>query len=104
MIIKSIDRLSRNYNDIVVQWQSITKEIGADIFVLDMELLDARAKGGDLTRTLIADLVLQVMAYFAQAERESIHQRKAEDIAAASAKGKHLGRRAKPLPTGFLEP
>ncbi len=103
LIIKSIDRLGRNYNDILVQWQNITKEIGADILVLDMELLDTRAKGGDLTGTLIADLVLQVMAYFAQTERESIHQRQAEGIAAAKAKGKHLGRRAKPLPIGFIE-
>lgn len=66
-----------------------------------MDLLDTRAKNGNLTGTLIADMVLQIMAYFAQTERESIHQRQAEGIAAARAKGKHLGRRADPLPDGF---
>ena len=89
LIVKSIDRLGRNYNEILVQWQNITKDIGADILVLDMELLDTR------------DLVLQVMAYFAQTERESIHQRQAEGIAAAKSKGKHLGRKPEPLPTDF---
>ena len=88
LIVKSIDRLGRNYN-------------GADILVLDMELLDTREKNGSLTGTLIADLVLQVMAYFAQTERESIHQRQAEGIAAAKSKGKHLGRKPEPLPTDF---
>lgn len=101
VILKSVDRLGRNYNEILVQWQNITKDIGADILVLDMDLLDTRAKNGNLTGTLIADMVLQIMAYFAQTERESIHQRQAEGIAAARAKGKHLGRRAGPLPDGF---
>lgn len=101
LILKSVDRLGRNYNEILVQWQNITKDIGADILVLDMDLLDTRAKNGNLTGTLIADMVLQIMAYFAQTERESIHQRQAEGIAAARAKGKHLGRRADPLPEGF---
>lgn len=101
LIVKSIDRLGRNYNEILVQWQNITKDIGADILVLDMELLDTREKNGSLTGTLIADLVLQVMAYFAQTERESIHQRQAEGIAAAKSKGKHLGRKPEPLPIGF---
>lgn len=101
LIVKSIDRLGRNYNEILVQWQNITKDIGADILVLDMELLDTREKNGSLTGTLIADLVLQVMAYFAQTERESIHQRQAEGIAAAKSKGKHLGRKPEPLPTDF---
>ena len=96
LIVKSIDRLGRNYNEILVQWQNITKDIGADILVLDMELLDTREKNGSLTGTLIADLVLQVMAYFAQTERESIHQRQAEGIAAAKSKGKHLGRKPEP--------
>ena len=99
--IKSIDRLGRNYKDILFEWQRITKEIGADIVVLDMDLLDTREKSGTLTGMLIADMVLQVMAYFAQIERESIHQRQAEGIAAAKAKGKHLGRKAAPLPDGF---
>ena len=103
LIVKSIDRLGRNYNEILMQWQRITKEIGADILVLDMDLLDTREKNGNLTGTLIADLVLQVMAYFAQTEREAIHQRQAEGIAAARAKGKHLGRNPIPLPDGFVE-
>ena len=101
LIVKSIDRLGRNYNDILIEWQHITKEIGADIVVLDMGLLDTRAKSGSLTGTLIADMVLQIMAYFAQTERDSIRQRQAEGIAAAKAKGKHLGRTANPLPNNF---
>ncbi len=73
LIMKSIDRLGRNYNEIIKQWRIITKELGADIIVvLDMELLDTRKKNGNITETFIADLVLQIMAYFAQAERDSI--------------------------------
>ena len=101
LVVKSIDRLGRNYNEILVQWQTITKDIGADILVIDMELLDTRNKNGNLTGSLIADLVLQIMAYFAQTERDSIRQRQAEGIAAARAQGKHLGRKAAPLPDGF---
>lgn len=101
LIIKSIDRLGRNYNDILVQWQYITKEIGADIVVLDMELLDTRVKDNNLTGTLIADLVLQIFAYVAQTEREFIRQRQAEGIAAARAKGKKLGRKCIAMPEGF---
>ena len=101
LIVKSIDRLGRNYKDILFEWQRITKEIGSDILVLDMDLLDTREKNGSLTGMLIADMVLQIMAYFAQTERESIHQRQAEGIAAAKAKGKHLGRNPSPLPDGF---
>lgn len=92
LIVKSIDRLGRNYNDILVQWQYITKEIEADILVLDMELLDTRRKSGNLTGTLIADLVLQIFAYVAQTEREFIRQRQAEGIAAAKLSGKKMGR------------
>ena len=77
LIVKSIDRLGRNYNEILVQWQYITKEVKEDILVLDMELLDTRQKAGSLTGTLIADLVLQVLAYVAQTEREFICQRQA---------------------------
>ncbi len=69
----------------------VASAVGTDILVLDMDLLDTREKNGSLTGTLIADMVLQIMAYFAQTERESIHQRQAEGIAAAKAKGKHLG-------------
>ena len=101
IIVKSIDRLGRNYNDILVQWQYITKEIGADILVLDMELLDTRKKDGNLTGTLISDLVLQIFAYVAQTEREFIKQRQAEGIAAAKANGKKLGRNQVQLPDGF---
>jgi DNA invertase Pin-like site-specific DNA recombinase len=103
LIIKSIDRLGRNYNEILVQWQHITKEIKADILVLDMELLDTRKKDGNLTGTLIADLVLQIFAYVAQTERELIRQRQAEGIAAAKAKGKRLGRKPIEMPENFKE-
>ena len=103
VILKSVDRLGRNYNEILVQWQNITKDIGADILVLDMDLLDTRAKNGNLTGTLIADMVLQVMAYFAQTEWESIHQRQAEGIAAAKRRGVRFGRPAAPLPENFRE-
>ena len=77
LIVKSIDRLGRNYNDILVQWQYITKELKADILVLDMEPLDTRKKSDNLTGTLIADLVLQIFAYVTQTEREFIRQRQA---------------------------
>ena len=103
LFVKSIDRLGRNYSDILIEWQHITKEIGADIVVLDMDLLDTRKKNGTLTGVFIADMVLQIMAYFSQTERESIHQRQAEGIAAARAKGKQLGRRQAPLPEEFEE-
>lgn len=103
LIIKSIDRLGRNYNDILVQWQYITKEIKADIVVLDMELLDTRIKGDNLTGTLIADLVLQIFAYVAQTEREFIRQRQAEGIAAVKAKGKKFGRKCIVMPKNFEE-
>lgn len=101
IIIKSIDRLGRNYNDILIQWQYITKEIKADILVLDMELLDTRQKSGNLTGTLIADLVLQIFAYVAQTEREFIRQRQAEGIRAAKISGKKLGRPQMVMPDGF---
>lgn len=103
LIIKSIDRLGRSYNDILVQWQYITKEIKADILVLDMELLDTRKKAGNLTGTLIADLVLQIFAYVAQTERELICQRQAEGIAAAKKNGKKFGRPEKKMPDQFVE-
>ena len=103
LIVKSIDRLGRNYNDILIQWQYITKEIGADILVLDMELLDTRRKSGSLTGTLIADLVLQIFAYVAQTEREFIRQRQAEGIAAAKEKGIKFGRPLKKVPDNFGE-
>ena len=94
LIIKSIDRLGRNYEEILEQWRHITKEIQADIRVLDMPLLDTR-QGRDLTGVLIADIVLQLLSYVAQTEREFNRQRQAEGIAAAKAKGVHFGRRFK---------
>ncbi len=101
LIIKSIDRLGRNYHEILAQWQKITKDIGADILVLDMTLLDIRNKAENLTGALIADLVLQILAYVAESEREFIHRRQAEGIAVAKAKGRKMGRKPKPLPLNF---
>lgn len=91
LVVKSIDRLGRNYNEILEQWRIITKEKGAAIVVLDMPLLDTR-KNRDLTGTLIADIVLQLLSYVAQTEREFIHQRQAEGIAVAKAQGVRFGR------------
>ena len=103
LFVKSIDRLGRNYNEILQQWRVLTKQIGADVVVIDMPLLDTRARGDDLTGTFIADLVLQILSYVAQTERENIRQRQAEGIAAAKARGVHFGREKKPLPEGFQE-
>ncbi len=99
LVIKSIDRLGRNYEEILNQWRMITKELGVSITVLDMPLLDTRER--DLTGTLISDIVLQMLSYVAQTEREFIHQRQTEGIAAARARGVHLGRRPLPQPSGF---
>lgn len=101
LIIKSIDRLGRNYSEILEQWRYITKKIGADILVVDMPLLDTRSKSGDLTGVFIADLVLQILAYVAQTEREFIRQRQAEGICAAKKKGVPFGRRPLLLPPEF---
>ena len=101
MVIKSIDRLGRNYEEIQNQWRLITKEKKADIVVLDMPLLDTRKKERDLTGTFIADLVLQILCYVAQVERENIRQRQAEGIAAAKARGVKFGREKLPVPEGF---
>lgn len=100
LVIKSIDRLGRNYEEILEQWRCITKEKQAAIVVLDMPLLDTR-QTRDLTGTLIADLVLQLLSYVAQTERESIRQRQAEGIATAKARGVRFGRAPKPLPENF---
>lgn len=100
LVIKSIDRLGRNYTEILEQWRYITKEKGADIIVLDMPLLDTR-QSRDLTGALISDIVLQLLSYVAETERKFIHQRQAEGIAAAKARGKHLGRPENPLPPDF---
>lgn len=94
LVIKSIDRLGRNYDEILEQWRVLTKEKQVAIVVLDMPLLDTR-QGRDLTGVLIADIVLQLLSYVAQTEREFNHQRQAEGIAAAKAKGIHFGRKFK---------
>lgn len=91
LVVKSIDRLGRNYEEILEQWRVITKEKRAAIVVLDMPLLDTR-QNRDLTGTLIADIVLQLLSYVAQTEREFIRQRQAEGIAAAKARGVRFGR------------
>lgn len=91
LVVKSIDRLGRNYDEILEQWRIITKEKSAAIVVLDMPLLDTR-RGKDLTGALISDIVLQLLSYVAETERELIHQRQAEGIAAAKARGRKLGR------------
>ena len=103
LILKSIDHLGRDYDEILEQWALITKKIGADILVLDMSLLDTRERNGDLTGAFIADLVLQILAYVAQTEREFIHLRQAEGIAAAKVRGVQLGRRPDDLPDRFEE-
>ena len=100
LIVMSIDRLGRNYEEILEQWRFITKEKHADIVVLDMPLLDTR-KDRDLIGTLISDIVLQLLSYVAQTEREFIRQRQAEGIAAARAKGVHLGRFPKTKPENY---
>lgn len=87
LIVQSIDRLGRNYGEILEQWRVITKEKRADIMILDMPLLNTRTQGKDLTGTFIADLVLQILSYVAQTEREFIRKRQAEGIAAARARG-----------------
>lgn len=94
LVIKSIDRLGRNYDEILEQWRLLTREKQVDIVVLDMPLLDTR-QGRDLTGALIADILLQLLSYVAQTEREFNRQRQAEGIAAAKAKGVHFGRNFK---------
>lgn len=102
LVIKSIDRLGRNYDEILEQWRILTKEKQADVVVLDMPLLDTR-QGKDLTGTLIADIVLQLLSYVAQTEREFIKQRQREGIEAARANGVHLGRTAMERPDNYEE-
>lgn len=101
LVTKSIDRLGRNYEEILIQWRHITKEKGVDIVVLDMPLLDTRRSGHDLTGTFVADLVLQILSYVAQTERENIRQRQREGIAAAKLRGVRFGRPEKPVPDRF---
>ncbi len=100
LVVKSIDRLGRNYRDIQEEWRVIVKVKKADIVILDMPILDTRTNK-DLIGTLISDIVLQLLSYVAQAERENIKQRQAEGIALAKAKGRHLGRFPSPIPEEF---
>ena len=101
LVVKSIDRLGRNYDEILEQWRIITKEKQVAIVVLDMPLLDTR-QNRDLTGTLIADIVLQLLSYVAQTEREFIRQRQAEGIAAAKAQGVQFGRKPMARPASFI--
>lgn len=102
LYVKSIDRLGRNYDEILVQWRTLTIEKGIDIVVMDMPLLDTR-RGKDLMGTFLSDIVLQVLSFVAENERVNIRQRQAEGIAAAKARGVHFGRPEKPLPDGFYD-
>lgn len=102
LVVKSIDRLGRNYDEILEQWASLTKEKKVAVVVLDMPLLDTR-EDRDLTGTLIADIVLQLLSYVAQTEREFIRQRQAEGIAAAKARGVRFGPERLPMPECFEE-
>lgn len=100
LYVKSIDRLGRNYSEILEQWRMLTKEKGVDIAVLDMPLLDTR-RGKDLMGTFLSDIVLQVLSFVAENERDNIRQRQAEGIAAAKAQGVRFGRPPLPLPDNF---
>lgn len=102
LYIKSIDRLGRNYTEILEQWRILTKDKKVDIVVLDMPLLDTR-RGKDLMGTFLSDIVLQILSFVAENERTAIHQRQAEGIAAARARGVRFGRPPKPLPENFPE-
>ena len=100
LYIKNIDRLGRNYAEILEQWRILTKDKGIDIIVLDMPLLDTR-RDKDLMGTFLSDIVLQVLSFVAENERANIHQRQAEGIAAAKARGVRFGRPPSSLPEGF---
>ena len=103
LIIKSIDRLGRNYEMIIEEWSSITKDIKADIVVLDFPLLDTRTDNKNLVGKFISDIVLQVLSFVAQNERENIRKRQAEEIRIVKEKGVHLGRPKYKLPDNFKE-
>lgn len=100
LIVKSIDRLGRNYKDIMEEWRIITKQIGADIVIIDMPLLDTTI-GKDLMGTFISDIVLQLLSFVAENERDSIRRRQAEGIAAAKLRGVKFGNKVKELPENF---
>lgn len=101
LTVKSIDRLGRNYGEILEQWRRITREIGADIEILDMPLLNTQTERDDLTGVFISDLVLQILAYVAETERSFIRSRQSEGIAAAKARGVQFGRQKRDLPQEF---
>lgn len=102
LYIKSIDRLGRNYSEILEQWRILTKERGIDIVVLEMPLLDTR-RGKDLMGTFLSDIVLQVLSFVAENERSNIKQRQAEGIAAAKARGVQFGRPKIEIPDNFMQ-
>jgi DNA invertase Pin-like site-specific DNA recombinase len=103
LIIKSIDRLGRNYKMIIEEWRHITQTIKADILVIDMPLLDTRSETNNLVGTFISDIVLQILSFVAETERENIKLRQAEGIRLAKARGVHMGRPKYKLPAGFNE-
>ena len=103
LVIKSIDRLGRNYDAIIVEWKRITKDVGADILVLDMPILDTRCHDRNLIGRLIADIVLQLLSFVAENERENIRTRQAEGIAIAKQKGVRFGRPHVTIPSNFSE-
>lgn len=101
LFVKSIDRLGRNYDEIIEQWRKLTKEREVEIIVLDFPLLDTRNQINGITGKFIADLALQILSYVAQIERENIHQRQAEGIRSAKARGVRFGRPQKQFPQNF---
>lgn len=101
VVVKSIDRLGRNYDEILEEWRCITKRKRAHVVVLDMPLLDTRQNAFGITGVFLSDVVLQLLSYVAQVERESIRQRQAEGIAAAKARGVQFGRPRKQIPANF---
>ena len=103
LVVKSIDRLGRNYREIQEEWRIITHKRNADIVVLDMPLLDTREQPNGITGTFIADLVLQVLSYVAQVERENIKQRQAEGIASARLRGVRFGRPTLERPDSYRD-
>lgn len=101
LAVKSIDRLGRNYEEVIDQWRLLTKELAVDVVVLDMPLLDTRVSDHGLTGTFISDMVLQLLSYVAQLERDEIRQRQAEGIAAARARGRRFGRPPLARPSAY---
>lgn len=103
VIVKSIDRLGRNYDMIIDEWKDIVNRLDVDIVVLDMPLLDTRTEGKNLVGKFISDIVLQILSFVAENERENIRKRQAEGIRIAKLQGKHLGRPKYSLPNNFYE-